>query len=435
MKSLKELKKEKLKEKETYEKIKQEEEELEKELNEIMPEPSFSFKETLDILKGKDEEELEYESYLTEEELKQEEEKRKEEIKIAKTAAIIISTAFIVVIVGANVFYNIFKSELLKVTEPMLKSHYEAVTGEKAKTKTIEELKTKNEENKEVGTGIYLLTTKDNKHIMSVNNELIGDDIAVSTKKEEVNEFIKPYLGNVELIIDSLSLSYDDYYVSYNRYLDYMNVLPSALSTEELISSNKLVITYKAIYQGDLDINNIENLIERFSNNSSILLFKQESAGITNVTFVKQGSTHSFDITAEIDKDDDITYLELDRNLNGVIDTEIHLYVNSSVSTDTDYNVANPISIKKETERRNRDEEEKPEYYLLRISSSLITDEGFVELSETKRDDNYKEKEKKDYDDIYMLTIGSNTYVFGENNIFIGQRRGQKSYLCKLGIC
>lgn len=435
MKSLKQIKKEKQREKELLEKIKKEEEEIEKEVNEIMQEPKFSFKESLELLKGKDEEEAEYESYLTEEELAEEENKRKEEKRIIKTAAVVMVSVVIVTIVGVRVFYDTFKSDLLKVTEPLLKSHYEEITGEKAKTKTIEEFMTKDENKKDIGTGIYLLTTEDNKHIMSVNNELIGDDLRIESKKEEVKKYLQPYLGNIELVTDSIALSYDDYYITYNRFVDYINVLPSKLTTEELISSNKLTLTYKAIYKGDVDLASIANMINNFSTNSTILLFKQDMTGISNVTLIKRGITHSFNITAEIEKNDGITYLELDRNVNDIIDVSASLHSSSSVSTEKDYNIVNPISIKAEKNRRNRDEEEKPAYYLIRLVSSLITEDGFVELSTYKREDTYREIEKDDYEDVFLFTIGSYTYVFGENDLFIGQIRGKKTFLCKLGIC
>lgn len=435
MKSLKQIKKEKQREKELLEKIKKEEEEIEKEVNEIMQEPKFSFKESLELLKGKDEEEAEYESYLTEEELAEEENKIKEEKRIIKTAAVVMVSVVIVTIVGVRVFYDTFKSDLLKVTEPLLKSHYEEITGEKAKTKTIEEFMTKDENKKDIGTGIYLLTTEDDKHIMSVNNELIGDDLRIESKKEEVKKYLQPYLGNIELVTDSIALSYDDYYLTYNRFVDYINVLPSKLTTEELISSNKLTLTYKAIYKGDLDLASITNIINNFSANSTILLFKQDMTGISNVTLIKRGITHSFNITAEIEKNDGITYLELDRNVNDIIDVSASLHSSSSVSTENDYNIVNPLSIKAEKNRRNRDEEEKPAYYLIRLASSLITEDGFVELSTYKREDTYREIEKDDYEDVFLFTIGSYTYVFGENNLFIGQIRGKKTFLCKLGIC
>lgn len=435
MKSIEQIKKEKAKEKELLEKIKKEEEELEKEVNEKMQEPKFSFKESLELLKSKDEEELEYESYLTEEELAEEENRKKEDKRIIKTAAIVMVSVILATIVGVRVFYDTFKSDLLKITEPLLKSHYEEITGEKTKTKTIEEFMTKDENKKDVGTGICLLTTEDDKHIMAVNNELIGDDIRIESKKEEVKKYLLSHLGNIELVIDSIALSYDDYYLTYNRFVDYINVLPSKLTTEELISSNKLALTYKAIYKGDLDLVSIENIINDFSNNSTILLFKQDMTGISNVTLIKRGMAHSFNITAEIEKNDGITYLELDRNVNDIIDVNASLHSSSSVSTENDYNIVNPISIKTEKNRQNRDEEEKPAYYLIRLASSLITEDGFVELSTYKREDTYREIEKDDYEDVFLFTIGSYTYVFGENDLFIGQIRGKKTFLCKLGIC
>lgn len=428
------IKKEKRQDKETLERLKKEEEELEREVNELMPESKFSFKESFELLKNKDEEEAEYESYLTEEELEEENRKKREEVKIIKIAESVMISVIILTIISVNVFYNTFKSDLLKITEPMLKEHYENITGEKAKTKTIEEFTVKGENNEMIKTGIYLLTTEDNKHIMSLNNELIGDDINISQKKEHVKDHINPYLGEVELVIDTIDLSYDDYYTTYNRYLEYINVLPAKLSMEELLNSNKLTLTYKAIYKGEIDTNSILNIMTTFSPNSCMLLFKQESSGITNATIIKNNKAITLNITAEIEKTDGISYLELDRNINNVSDVKVSKYANSSVSTEEDYTVVNPISIKKESER-NREEEEKTSYYLIRVSSSLINDTGFLELSTYKKEDTYREIKREEYEDVLLLTIGSHTYIFGENNLFIGQKGGKKSFLCKLGIC
>ncbi len=435
MKLLNNYKKKRLKEKELIEKIKNEEKEIEKEINEHTPEAKFTFNETINLLKGKDEEELEYESYLTEDELKEENRKKEEERKIAKRVGIILIGVIIITVIGSKVFYDTFKSDLLKVTEPLLKEHYEKITGEKAKTKTIQELMRIDENRKEVKTGIYLLTTKDNKHLMSLNNSLIGDDININTKKSDAKNYVINKLGDIELITDSISLSYDDYYITYNRFLDYMNVLPSDMSFEDLLESGKLALTYKAIYQGTLDLENIKNMMIKLSPNSSVLLLKQDNTGVKNVTYIKKDMVFTADITAEIEKDDGVAYLELDRNINGVNDVTISLYANSSVSTKNDYNIINPISIEPEEESYRRDEVKKPTFYLIRVSSSLINDSGFVELSTSKREDTYTEIEKEEYEDVQLLTIGSYTYIFGEEDLFIGQVSGKKTFLCKLGIC
>ena len=421
-------------EKKILEKLKQEEEALEKEVNEIMAEPKFSFKETIEMMKGEDEEDAEYRSYLTEEELALEDNKKKEERKIIKMVIIIFVITISAISFGSKVFYDTFKSDLLKITEPMLKSHYYDKTGQKAKTKTIEELETKGPDNKVIGTGIYLLTTNDNKHIMSLNNELIGDDINNSNKYTEVKEYLYSYFEGLELVTDDIKLSYDDYYVEFNRFLDYINVLPSDMSTEELINSKKLTVTYKALYQGELDYDLISSLLNTFSINSRFIFYKQTSTGITNITIINKDKTTSLNITAEIEKDSGIMYLELDRNLNDVSDVEVATFADSSVSSKNDYSITNALGIKKIVER-SRDEEIKNSYFLLRIDSSIINENNFIELSTSKRNDTYEELEKEDYIDTIVYTVGSYTYILSENNIFIGRTTTKKSFMCNFGIC
>lgn len=435
LKTLKDLKAKREKERETLKLLKEEEDKIKSEIDEIMPEAKFSIKESLDLLKGTDEEEQEYFSYLTDEEKEEENRKKKEQKKILKVAISVFIITIMFVTVGSKVFYDTFKNDLLKVTEPILKEHYQKKTGNKAKTKTIEEFKIRSENNEEIGSGIYLLTTKDNKHIMSVNNVLIGDDINNGVIQKSIKDYIKEYIPYAELVTDSIELSYDDYYLEYNRFLDYINVLPSDFSKDDLLNSNKLAITYKAVYQGSIDTSVLESLMNGLSNNSAFILLRQDTTGISNITIIKKEKTISMDVTAEIEKEEGITYLELDRNLNSVSNVEVRMLANSSVSTESNYNIINPIVIKKEEERTNRDEIPKETYFFLRFDSGLINENSFVELNTSKREYTYTEKKKEDYEDVYLISIGSSTYLLGENNLFVGKISGKKSFLCNLGIC
>lgn len=435
LKTLEYLKKKRDKEKETLKALKAEDDKIKSEIDKIMPEAKFSLKESLTLLKGEDEEEQEYFSYLTDEEKEEENRKKKEQKKIIKVAIFVLVITITFATVGSKVFYDTFKNDLLKVTEPMLKEHYQKKTGNKAKRKSIEEFKIKGKDNKEVGSGIYLLTTKDNKHIMSVNNVLIGDDINNGAIQEAIKDYIKEYTPDAELVTDSIELSYDDYYIEYNRFLDYINVLPSGFSENDLISSNKLAVTYKAVYQGSIDSSVIKNLMNTLSPNSTFIFLRQDASGISSVTIIKKSQSITMDITTSIEKEKGITYLELDRDLNSVSNIEVKELANSSVSTENNYNIINPIMIKKEEKSANRDEPSKESYFLLRFDTSLISENSFVELNTSKREDTYTEKKKEDYDDVYLISIGSYTYLLGENNLFIGKISGKKSLLCNLGIC
>lgn len=435
MKSLSQRKAEKSKEKELLEKLKKEEEELEKEIDNLMEEDKYTIKEALSLLNEKDEEDLEYESYLTEEEKLENLEKEKEEKKIAKLAASLVLVISVLMIVGVKIFYDNFKSDLLKTTEPLLKEHYYKTYGIKAKTKSIEEFKTKGENNSIIGTGIYLLTTKDNKHIMSKNNELIGDDVNTSKRNEYISNYISRFLGNAELITHYIDLSYKDYYLEYNRFLDYINVLPFYLSDNELLSSNKLTVTYKAIYKGDLDPYLLQNAMNTFSNDSTFVLLRQESSGINEVTIIKKDKVITLDITAEIEKDTGISYLELNRELNGITNVNIKRYVDTAVKNEDGYKIINPMEIELEKENKNRNELEKTEYYLLRINEGIIDESSFVELSTYKKDNEYIEQEKEKYSDVFLISVGSYTYILGENSMLIGKKEEKKSFLCDLGIC
>lgn len=411
----------------------QEEKKLEEEVNDLMPEPSFKIADSLKLLKGKSEEDMEYESYLTEDELKEEKEKEKETKKIVYLSISVFVISAIVIIVGANIFYNLNKSELLRITEPLLKEYYEDRYNEKLKVKEIKELTTKDEKNNEIKTGIYLLTTKDDKHLMSVNNELIGDDISTNKVSEEIENIFKSRIGEENIITDDIELSYMDYYTKYNRYLDYINVIPANMSTTELEESNKLTVTYKAVYQNDIDLYNLQGLLQTFSSDSAIYLLKQETGGPAKVSIITKDKILELPITVQNDKTTDIVQLEFDRNLDGITSLDVTNIVESSMQGKDNYRLINGYLIEYDY-RINRDEE-KEKYYLVRFPKEKLNKNNFVELSTSRYSEYYTELDKEDYIDAIIIEVGSYSYLLSDQEIFIAQKAQKKGFLCNFGIC
>lgn len=432
MLSLKKRREEKKKEKELLKKIEEEEKEIAKELP---PEDKYTFRELMEVLHGKSEEDIEYESYLTEEELKEEEEKKKQEKKIFIIAGTVFTVAVVLVVVGVNVFYNTFKADILKITQPLLENYYEEKYGEKTKITNIEELTYKNEEREEIKTGIYLATTKDNRHLMCVNNEIIGDDIDINSRKNELLEYMSTNTPNTNMITHEADISYQDYYIKFNRYLEYIKTLPSNTNLNELIASGKLTVTYKLVYQEDINLNEYQNLLNNFSNDSKFYLIKHEVGLPTNLKILTKEKVIDLNVTGEVKKEDNITNIELARDFNGVTSVDITNISKSGLQSISEYNLTNGLLIEFEKERRsNKDDIEKSNYYMIRVSSSPWN-QSSVQVETRKSGNQYRELLPNEYKDVVFIEVGGSTYIIGDEEVLIATKTEKKGFLCNLGIC
>lgn len=433
MLSLKQRREEKKKEKELLKRIEEEEKAIEKELP---PEDTYSLKDTFTLLKNKSEEDIEYESYLTEEEIKEEQDRAKQEKKIAIIAGSIFMVAIILTVVGVNVFYNTFKADILKITQPLLEDYYEEKYGEKAEITNIQELTYQNEERETINTGIYLATTKNNKHLMCINNDLIGDDISISSINNNLLEYFLVNAPTTNLITHSIDVSYEDYYIDFNRNLDYINVLPSNKSLEELLISNKLTVTYKLVYQGDININEYQNILNTFSKDSKLYLIKHEVGLPTNLKIITKDKVIDLDVTGEVKKEENITNIELSREFNNVTQVEITSVSQSGLEATGDYDLTNGLLIEYEVERQySKDEIPKSSYYMLRVSNSPWNQTTAVQVSTSKSTNRYRELDAASATDIIYIEVGGYTYIISENEALIATKTAKKGFLCNLGIC
>lgn len=431
--SLKKRREEKQKEKELLRKMEEEEKEIEKELP---PEDTYSFSQMLEMLHGKSEEDLEYESYLTEEELKEEEGKRKQEKKYMIIAGSIFITAITITIIGVNVFYNTFKADILKITQPLLESFYEEKYGEKPQISSIEELTYQNEEREIIKTGIYLATTKDNKHLMCINNEQIGDDISITSTKNELLEYMTINTPSTNMITHEVDISYQDYYVKFNRNLEYIRTLPSNMNLNDLIMSGKLTVTYKLVYQGEINISEYQNILNNFSTDSKFYLIKHEVGLPTNLKIISKDKTIDLNVTGEVKKDENITNIEFSRDFNAVTSIELTSISKSGLKAIGDYDLTNGLLIEYEGERRYRQEEiEKTNYYMLRVSNSIWNQTSSIQVETRKSGNQYRELDPSAYKDVIFIEVGGYTYIISEEEVLIATKIAKKGFLCNLGIC
>lgn len=408
-------------------------EEEEKELEKDLPQEKFSIKELFDLLKNKSEEDIEYESLLTESELEEERRQKKEDKKLA----IIIGSAFVVMITGIvifiTVFYNATKSDLLKITQPILEDYYKSTYGESVNITSIEELINKNENNEDENTGIVVATTNNNNHIMCINNEFIGDDIITLSMNEEYLNYMNQYIDATNLIYQSVELSYQDYYLTYNRFLDYINTLPESYTLTDLLNSNKLTVTYKLVYQNNINLSYYQNMINTLSDDSAFYLLKQEVGLPVNLTIITKNKTLSLDVTATLRKEEDITYYELSREVNSVSQLSITSILDSSVTEIGDYDITNAYIINYETDRAYN--EDTSSYYILKFNSGQISQNSIKQLNTYKNDNSYDELEIDEYKDIIFIDVGGSVYLIAYDEIAFGIKSNKKSFLCNLGIC
>lgn len=433
MLSLKKRREEKLKEKEILKKIAEEEKEIEKELP---PDDKYSFKELLGMLHGKSEDDLEYESYLTEAELQEEKVRKKQEKKLFIIAGSVFISAIVIVVVGVNVFYNTFKADILKITQPLLENYYEEKYGEKPKITSIEELTYLTEEREKKKTGIFLATTKDNKHIMCINNESIGDDISFTSIKNELLEYISANTPSTNMITHEADLSYQDYYINFNRNLEYMRVLPSNKNIHELITSGKLTVTYKLVYQGEINIAEYQNLINNFSNDSKFYLIKHEVGLPTNLKIITKDKVTDLNVSREIKIEENLTNVELARDFNGVTSVELTSISQSGLKPIGSYNLTNGLLITYEKERNYRqDKIEKPHYYMIKVNNSSWNQTSSIQLETRKSGNLYQELPPSKYKDVIFIEVGGYTYIIGEEEVLIATKTTKKGFLCNFGIC
>lgn len=402
------------------------EDELDKDVPEISP---FNFKEFINILKNKTDEDIEYESLLTEEEKLEELNEQKEIKKLLIKAGSIVVLIVLFIIGGMSLFFKINESELDSITKPILRDYYQENYNRNITFSSIEEICFKDKNNEQQCDGLVLATTKHNEHIIAINNDNIGDDI--NTKIiDDLNSFITKRLNN-KMLLQEIKYSYQDYYYDYNLKLPYINVLPNK-PIEQLLDSKKVTISYRGIYDEDININEFANLLNYFSEDSKVYLIKENNSMPTKMYILSKNKINEINITGNRLLEDKIYAFEYKKSQNNITSSTITQYVDSKLVNYKNYKLSNIMEINFDKNNYNN-EEELPGYYLFRIDSSMIASSNLIQVE--KNNDNYKEKSVEDYYNLITISFGGHTYIIGEEKIIIGTLTKNKSFLCNLGIC
>lgn len=418
-------------EKELLKKMKEEEEALEKEIDAQMPKEKIKL---VDLIFDEDEEDKELLEYMTDEEKAEMEAQKKEN----KRLIIIIGSIFGALAIGLTAFLFFFseavKSDLLKVTLPLMEEYYESEYQEKLEYHTIDYL-CHTVDNKEECSNIVSLKTKDNRHIMAINNELLGDDIRSERITNDYNDYMHASLAELDLIGNSAILSYQDYYLDYNIHADYIKSLPASLNFEALLNSKKLTITDIILYKGSYNYNYIKNFLNKFSSDSILYLIGTTNGMPNSLSIISSDFHYEFNITATIELDKKITYYELDRNKNNVASVSVKSIGENDIATKDNYIITNAYGFTfEETKNYNR-EEQKPSYYFLRIDDTNYSESNIYEFSMNGYKNTYEELDSDEYIPVITYRMGNATFIISNQQIGIGTIKEKTSFLCQFGLC
>ncbi|MDE5630255.1 MAG: hypothetical protein K2I70_01510, partial [Bacilli bacterium] len=255
-------------ERELLKKMAEEEKELEREIDAEMPKEKVRL---VDIIFDEDEEEKELLEYMTDAEKEEMEHYKKENKRLIIISGSILGGICLSLFIFLFFFSEAVKSDLLKVTLPLMEDYYQDKYNAKLNYFDIDYL-CLTVDNKEECSNIAHLTTKENHHIMAVDNKNLGDDIKFEEMTNEYNDYMHNRLAELDIIGNNAILSYQDYYLNYNIHADYIKALPANQNLNNLISSKKLTITDVIIYQGTYNYNYIKNYLNNFSNDSVLYL-------------------------------------------------------------------------------------------------------------------------------------------------------------------
>ena len=423
-------KRKKYKELVKYEKEREKEQEkLEKEAEEeVKTEEAKERKEKgnknyiLELFDLIDDEELvkEENKYLTEAEKEEIKQNKINNKKFTHRVIFIIVIFFIIVLIGCYFIIDANKSTLKKESLPIIKDYYYNKFGEKDSFSNLQYLcyKELDENNKRVEkcSNIVYGTSKSGITVMSVDNNLLGDDGSSASIKNDYNIYLHDNMSEYELLYSNPEFSYQDYYLNFNRYYSYIHTLPNGYDFNSLLDSNKLTIIDTIAYQGNINTDFIKNLLNKLSDSSRFIFVKFSNSYPVEFTYISKSEYYDMSINNQAtDVYDGVKYYEFDRNISGVSSVKVNKVSDNSVDPlDSDYEIVNCFDIDYDgIYNYNNKDIVYPYYYML----------SFDNLNSDVIEFDSNEYEADEYKDIYVFSLNSKTYVIANsNNLGIGNK-------------
>ena len=372
-----------------------------------------------------DEEITEAEKLLTEKQKEKVKEQEKEEKKITIKALIIFAIIIVVVTILLLVFGELVKTDLEKVTQPILENYYKETFGKKGKVRNIRYI----DEDKHIA----LATFTSNINVMCIDNDIIGNDSTYESVYEDYKKYLIDTMDATNFIIHNPKLSYRPYLVEYNYYIDYIDVLPSSLSFNEMLNNNSLDIRDVIIYEGNINKENIMNMLNNFGDNSKIYLVKQNSQNIINLSIVTKDEIKSFDVKEEKYSNDYDIFYQFDQEINKIEFVEITNVENGYDRENNHYINGKRLRLKTSyLQNRNKEEDKRDSYYLVRINK----DKKYDNFRIIGGYSSYSSIEYNEYPDVMTIDSPNGFVLIGEKEVtFANQDKTRVSWICRIGLC
>ena len=374
-----------------------------------------------DMLNNSEFEELK--SEMTEEQFKEYEDNRKFEKRFTLGVLIGLASFVILTVVGILILGEVLKTDLEKITQPLLEEYYSNTIGDKFKMDSIKYL--------DKDKHIVLATFDTGINVMCIDNDTIGNDSKLENTYNDYKILLNNTINGTHMIMNNPKLVYRPYLVEYNYYIDYIDVLPSSKTFNEMLDEHNLDIIDIIIYEGDINISNISNMLNNFGDNSIIYLVKMSSQNILNLSIVTKNEVKSFDVVETKFSGNDTFYM-FDNNINKIGSVEISNYSPGYDMTNKYYysNVKELKTNQVSLYGLYGDKDKRSNYYIIKLNKELNYD-NFVVLDRT-----YEEVSENRYPNVITIRSATGLIIIGDKEIMLANKEEKSnSFLCRLNLC
>lgn len=428
-----------------------ENERLEKEVDEELKkekEENKQKEDIWDIIIDTDHYDDQLRQYYTEEELQEEEEFKKETKRLYFSVAGIFGGLILVIVVGMSLLTQAVKTDLEKITMPKMQEYLNTKYGEGSyKVNKVELICYDNEDKKKECSDIQYALLGNDKYVYAINNETLGDNIGKSSLLSTYQSMFKKYASATNIFNQESDLIFTDYFHDYYYNAPSHDVLPNDIPFNVLLLEKKLIVHDFVTYQGNIDFNNLKNMLSQFDSRSVIFLLKLVDGLPYELSKVTSKEYINFKITGNVSLDSGNIYYDLDKNLNAITGVSITKVADNGVTLldEKKYGISSPIFFNINCEKRHygHDEDTRSTITLLQSKNKRIgRDSAIIFEGSSYGDANFKEIKYTDskYPFVLYLVSGNNTFIVIDsesNGVGMAYKTElNNSFLCqKLGIC
>ncbi len=362
-----------------------------------------------------DPEDEELKKYMTTEQLI-EEEKDKRVGKVYAISAVVIMAISVIVLVSISyIFFFNNQDDLNRVFKYDILNYYSSRYNSSTKLNKLEyvcyeEVKEDNQKEKICTDLIYALT--DNNKVIMKRNDLYGDNISLTTFYDDYKTLLTDYNPDMKLLWNNPIISDKDFYINYNKFYDYINVMPANSTFNNLLKNNKLNIVDVIMYQGDINVDRMKGLLGQLDYGSEFVFIKSSEGSPVNLKVIAKDKYVDLNVIGETYPDENIVNYQFDTATNNIAGITV-----TKTSPDAirpkgkDYTFESAYHINTTSVRRNyKDKGQYPSYYLVMFNNYLL--EGNI-----KQYNSTSETDVDKYINYHYLSFGGKTYIVAEKSI------------------